>query len=535
MNVIQSDFRGGMNLFDNDVSIGDNEYALAYNVRNRKTSLDPIKKPTLDEDIPAGKKQGIYAFDKYVLAFVNGEAYYKNILTSSDWTKVTSLMLSPTVDYIYTQAVPASTFNFQRKLKSADSILGDSMQASNVFNTTFAAGLVVQDGVNQPWFILPDATASKLLTYDEWGYPRATNKSYVPIMKQMCYANGILFGISPDGKTILRSVSGRPLDFVINVQVDGWKGGDAYTTGYAVGFDETTCLDILSTGEILVGTNKQLRFLELNYTNTIFAEPTFLNRKGMAAGIVNQFSFLKYINNDGTASYYFVDLDGIRYFGANAIPGQNEGRNSTFTSFIANALSSKQVITASIVFQDYSIFSIKTIYNDDNLLAIYDNLRQKWVCLDSLAIGSIKQFAVADQSDNPVLYAITDTDIYTLYTSDLFEEATVYLKSITTGSASYQLRRSNLRTVFQDSNIVGTVSAREYVNGYENKRVEENLRVLKSDNILFNFSMLSSQCWKSQIKLNWDNGARLLLVEHTADNKTQETNIQQQSKLYANS
>jgi hypothetical protein len=112
---------------------------------------------------------------------------------------------SPTVDRVYAQAVPASTFNYQRKLNDATKIEGNTanqvVSTQNIQINGTAAGLVVQDGVNQGWIILPDATARRLQRYSQW---TTTNREYVPIMKQMAYINGILFGVAPDGSTLLQ-------------------------------------------------------------------------------------------------------------------------------------------------------------------------------------------------------------------------------------------------------------------------------------------------------------------------------------------
>src|ERR1044071_7680228 len=107
----------------------------------------------------------------------------------------------------------------------------------------------------------------------------------------MAYLNGILFIVSPDRKRLYRSVSGRPLDFVVNVTQSGDKGGNAETVSYAVSQEDITCLTPLNSGELFVGTIDGCFPLQLNYDSTIFQEPTFINKDGLSAGVINQWSF----------------------------------------------------------------------------------------------------------------------------------------------------------------------------------------------------------------------------------------------------
>lgn len=506
---IQSDFRGGQNLFDQDAVIADNEYGLAFNVRNRKTSLTPIKAALEDTTIPAGKKQGIYAFDRYILAFVNGHAYWKDVVLDTVWTKITGMFLDPNVNYIYCEVVPASKSNYEKRLISNTQIEGTP--SNNPVNTTniaingTPAGLVVQDGVNQGWLIDSTATARRLQTYLEW---TKDSREYVPIMKQMKYLNGILFGVSKeDNKTIYRSVSGRPLDFVVNITSDGNKGGDAETTAYAAGFDEITLLSSLDTGELLVGTNKNLFPIEFNYEKTIFAEPTFLNRRSIPVGVVNQFSFLSYLRDDDFSDYFFIDEDGMRYL--RATKDRNEGRNSAFSLRIANALSEKQTVTAAVLFNDYGLFSVQTIYG--NLIAVYDNKREQWVCFDQIGdVNPIKQFAVANQSSSPTLYAITGSKIYKLYKATTYLEAIVNLKAITFGRVNLKLE--NVTAILVGSASNGELSVTEVVDGIEKKEKTTPLDADLVDNVFVNFQQQSTQGWKISLKVAWQDSSELLMV-----------------------
>ena len=525
-NFIQADFRGGLNLFDQDIAINDNEYAYALNVRNRTTALEPIKLPAEDTTAPPGKKQGAYAFDNYLLLFCAGRCYYKNIVTDTAWTQIESLSLDPDVDYIYTCPVPASTFNYSRRLAAVEQISGTAtdpgINIGNIIVNGTQAGLVVQDGKNQGWLIKPDATAVRLKNYIEWS---VEDREYVPVMKQMCFVNGILFGVAPDGKTILRSVSGRPLDFVINVKPTGDKGGDAYTTSYRVGYDTVRYIGVLSSGELLVATDKVCYPIDLNYERTIFAEPTFRNTKQFSAGIVNQFSIV-----DILGDYGFIDFDGVRSFNAvNQL--NNEGRNSVFSARIQGALNAKQTTTAAVVFDNYSLFALDTVYG--NALGIFDNIRQQWVGFDDYDLDEqFKMFAVANQGTEPFLYGITDTKLYKLFAGTEYATADVKLKALISGDPEVQIKLKNVYAVFIGSTVAGTASVQEVCNGQANNTVTETLSVKEVQNIKFNFTTLGSNCFKSQARIRWDNDAKLLMVGANIAGMTRQTPLQQTIKRF---
>src|SRR5436190_13913005 len=120
---IQKDFSSGMNLFSHDANLSDTEYGLAFNVINRTSALESIKNDLEDDKAPVGKKQGIFAFDKYLVLFNSGLCYYRNV-DDETWIQVEDIFVDATVDYIFTCAFPASTFNFKRILDILNQING---------------------------------------------------------------------------------------------------------------------------------------------------------------------------------------------------------------------------------------------------------------------------------------------------------------------------------------------------------------------------------------------------------------------------
>ena len=530
LEYIQNDFRGGMNLFEEDYALAANEYGLAYNVRCRTSALSTISAPVEDTSAPKGLKQGIYAFDNYIVLFNAGAAYYKNIVTDSAWVQISGFALSTTAETVYTAAVPTSKNNYARKLNSADRADGSSVETNVSIDpsrliTENPAGLVCQDGTSQPFLITADGNARQLYRYDEW---KLTAREYVPVMKQMWYINGILFGAL--GKTIYRSVSGRPLDFVVNIDSQGNKGGDASTTSYNVSYNDITCLSGLNSGELLVGTSKSIHPIEFNYERTIFAEPTFLNRRELAVGVVNQFSFI-----DILGDYCFVDIDGIRSFNAVATL-QNEGRNSVFSARIAKAfLNVKQTSSATIVFDNYSLYAVKTVYGN-NLIAVYDNTRQIWVGFDNLGLGNpIKQFAIAKQSTQPTLWAITADKVYKLYSSPDELEATVNLQALNSGKPSSTIKLEYVYPVFDGGTTEDEVTITETVDNLPKGSWTRPISAAEDGSVdAVTFKVAGKQGWKISPKISWQNEAKLAMVEVKTNEATNTVANKQRANSYAN-
>lgn len=419
----QASFKGGMNLLQDDTRISSSEYREAFNVRNRFDVLTPVNGSSIDTTAPAGLKQGLYSFDDFFILFVAGLAYWKRF-DSAFWTLIPEFLMSTTAPYIYTQAVPASTFNYQRKASSATNINApvNVLPGFNVSGTI--AALLVQDGINQPFVIYLDpitglVTSRVTNNYSQWSNDTTGIREYVPIGTLMLWNDDILWVIDTDSKTLLRSVSGRPLDFMVNVDINGNKAatellGGARTTAYAVGYNKITCIQALNTSSFFVGTVRGCYVVNVDATNTIFGEPTFTNTYLFNAGVISQFSFI-----DILGDFAFIDPEGLRSFNA-VLQEQNEGRNAVFSIKCAKLFKKiNQTIldTASIMFDNYALFCVKTIY--DHVILVYDTLAQTFVGMDTINSSiPIKMFAKID-TDTTQLYAITQKDtVLHLYDSE---------------------------------------------------------------------------------------------------------------------
>lgn len=543
---VQFDFSGGMDSYLEEHLIAPNAYGDSFNIRTRTGSVYGVAEPEEDTDAPAGLKQGLYGYGPYLVLFNKGIAYYKDVTAfSPTWTRIDDFYLSPTASRIHAQAVPASVLNVGRVLIASNQTLGDpSNPAIYINNLTIngtAAGLVCQDGINQPFLISSAGIATRLQSYAEW---LQSNRQYVPIGTCMAYMNGILF--VANGSKIYRSVSGRPLDFVVNVTITGEKGGDATTTEYSVGGNSITCLYPLRTGELLVGTADGMFPIDFDYTSTIFAEPTFKNNKGFAAGITNAHSIA-----DLLTDYAFIDSDGIRSIEA-ILTQKEEGRNCNFSRTINNILGNRRQLTdttCTFVYDNYVFFAVNSTYG--YVVLVYDLLSKKWTSIDSYGIGAIKQFAVVKQESNPKLYCITDSDVYELFSASSYLQSTLRTRALISGSASIELKTTNVRTVFTGADSVTEVVATLYNDGRKGRSITKELRdstgpvyypatypvtylaASPLENVNFNFGLQSKIAWKTAVELSWTNAAKLAAIQFDVEGQTNETSVNRASKQYA--
>ena len=305
------------------------------------------------------------------------------------------------------------------------------------------SGLLVQDNINQPVFIFLDAnnlpTARVTQDYSQWSISYTDehnttvvtdNREYVPIGNCMAWNNGILFIVDPSGYFIYRSVSGRPLDFVVNVSnllattgpdFTQSGGGDATTTSYSVGVGGISCIRPLSSGGIFVSASGANFSVVENTTPgapTIFGEYTFIRTFLFSAFCLSDRAIM-----DSLGDTKFIDLTGIRSF--NAVQQyQNEGRNSVFSNTIQAAFGTlpETIVqdgtqVSCVLYDNYELYSVQTIFGP--AIAKYDTVNQCWTSFDIQQISGkrIKQF-VPLQINVLALYCITeDEQVYQLYAS----------------------------------------------------------------------------------------------------------------------
>lgn len=464
----QQSFVGGMNLLGDDTQLSTNQYRAGFDLTNRYSSLDPILASVIDTSVPVGVIQELVTFGNYLVIFVNGFAYYR-LFSDTTWTQIANFSMSTNAPRYWTVAIPVATTNYVRYAASGTviSTVANSLGLAQILSIAGASngnlpGLLVQDNINQPQFIfingqgLPEARVTQ--NFEQWmiSYVDATDtvvatignqsgdmREYVPIGNCMAWVQGILYLVSPDFTTILRSVNGRPLDFTINVtnilatnasastilNSNGVKitippftqipGGDAYTTAYTVGVGAISCIRALSTGGLFVSASNANFSVTLNTTPgapTLFGEYTFIRTPLFEATCLSDRAIF-----DSKGDTKFIDLTGVRSF--NAIEqAQNEGRNTPFTAQIQAAFGSDtnpivqtNTIVAAILYNDYELYALNTIFGFG--IAKYDTINSCWTSFD-LQQGNgkgIKILAKIELGTRRLLAVTTDNTLYTLY------------------------------------------------------------------------------------------------------------------------
>lgn len=454
----QLSFTGGMNLLGDDTRLQPNQYRIGFNLTNREDQLDPVPVAVEDKTFPIGTVQECVTFGKYLIAFVSGLAYFK-LYTDNGWQNIAGFSLSPTAPRYWSIAIPVSTTNYVRYAATISVTNATGSNSAGVIQTSQVAGansgnlpgLLVQDNINQPQFIFLGQngfpTVRTTQSFSQWSitYTDGTNtevatdssgnsldlREYVPIGNTMALDNGVLYIASVDGNYIYRSVSGRSLDFVVNVTnvlvtvapYTQLGGGDATTTSYSVGVGGISCLRQISSGGIFVGAgNANFAVTQNKSPNapTLFGEYTFIRTFLFNANCITDRAIF-----DTLGDTRFVDLTGVRSF--NAIEQtQNEGRNTPFTKTIQSAFTVKSGQTrsniiqsanavAGILFDNYELYGMLTSFG--YALAKFDTINQCWSSFDlQVPVNTGVKILTKIELDVQALFAVTtDNRFYQLY------------------------------------------------------------------------------------------------------------------------
>lgn len=423
--------------------IGQNQYPLLINGRNRYGIIEPIRLPKkITEGLPAtGLYQGLYASDKWMLLFIAGKAYVKDFTTNLPFWQVAGFQMSTTAPVIYACPVSAATVLFKRQLTTGSN--KDVTLTSGISGSPTC--IICQDGENQPWIIQSDGSARITQTYDEWQLEGPTlpnnHQEYVPIGKQMIYTGGILYLAAKDESErytqIFRSVSGRPLDFMVNIDSAGNKQpteelGGAAQVSNRVSSEEITGMiaSDVSVGGFIVYTLKSSTMVIPDFVNTIFNEPKFTNIPVLMTGAKNQFSI---VNIDGATAFIGQD-SGIDGF--NAVQQYRlEGNAKTFSSPVSGLFklpgeqrSILQSTCCSHATNSYVFFSMDTIYGP--AVVVYDTFLDCFVCIDRYwndTTTKIKQFAELKLNGQEFVYFITNTnELFEIFEGTAYATCTLY-------------------------------------------------------------------------------------------------------------
>ena len=477
-----ADFSGGANMSIDPLKLNDNQYFMLINGRSRFGVLTPISGP-LDSFGLVGKYQGTYGIGSYIVVIVSGKIYARNFSQAgSSFFQVTQLTLDSTVDVIYAQAVPSSAQNNQRVPASSSSSAGITL-ASRVDGTPRC--LVLQDGINRPLLVFPDGSVRTANDFADWenvlvgsGYDR---REYVPVGKQMLFKDGILYIVSPDGTEIYRSVSGRPLDFVVAIDNNGNKLSDgllveASRYSIKVDFEVITCIDDLkaSDGSFYISTAKASFAVTPDLTNLVYAEPTYTNRTLFPIGCNNQFSLARLsgrqVDGNFPGDRALITVDGIHSFAA-VVSSENEGKDEPFHTAVLKLFENiNQDTTASANFESYALFAINSIYGRGILL--YDQVRGVFSGFD-LIDDAIKMFALIEVDKRKRLFFITDTGLFEAYAGST-ERMQLYTKEWASGDAEVGISPVSTIVVYQKSQNVGKVYATNILDSAKQTRRERS-------------------------------------------------------------
>ncbi len=544
----QSSFREGFNRGNDTTKTPEGAYPLLINGRVRDDVIDPVMKPLLlDAGLPLtyNKCQGLYASDTFSIVFIDGSAYYRTFaLEDSQFVKINGFAMSATVDTIYAELVPTSSMNFSRKAPATGNF-NDPVFLYATANSSPAC-VVCQDGINQPLLILYNGTVLTAQTFDQWS---TDVREYVPIGKQMVYVDGVLYIAKPDGSGFYRSVSGRPLDFVIAVDVNGNKlsaaAGDANATSHSVTFETITALSRINSNEggFIVCTLKNTWMVVPDRTTLIYGEPgRFRNQYLFNTGALNQFALCEL-----SGDVALIDINAIRSFNA-VLNVRNEGKNSVFSRDIDNLFSHIEQPTTCCAFQfdNYAMFSVLTVYGAAVML--YDTTTQKFVGLDIYeGVEAITQFAeIKVGSTRKLLFRTTDHKIYEAFASTEFENTQLYLGDFTSGNPKCNQKPEQIQCVFLSPKQAGIVYASVYVDGKKQCTLKEVIKETVSDAEDIPFSndtvdsvkTLSYNCsqansgWKLGVLLSWDFDVKLAHIRIEATKEISANSYESQAVDY---
>jgi hypothetical protein len=444
MKINQLSFIGGMTGQYDPTKTDTTQYRVGINCRVRKNALEgaylPIRIPT-----PNVVHQSLFALDDKLMLVAGGSVYQVRP-DIGDVQLIAQDVMSTTASIIYHENVPAPT-NFIMKDSAGDKVYNSAVSA-------LPECAILQDGVTQPYLVASNLANRVSRTFGQWSFG---SPEYVPIGLQMCFSGNKLYIASPDGRKIYQSVSGRPLDFVINVDgVTGEKLGDADTTNTAVAAAPTVALTAGQGGGFLAFTyyGAYAGYIDAA-VSSYFGEPYIQPAQLFPVGAVSQYGFA-YSNGQSV----FVAPSGIQSF--NQIAQQlRESNNTPFGAPIVDYITRPITGAACCVTNDYIFFGLRTVFGDGIL--VYDTRLSAYVSID--LVGQVKELAVLRTSGLDRVFFITAAN--ELYEMPLYsgEKATfsVLFGHYCTQLGGTQLRPEVVQIALTDVTRSGVLSCKTYI------------------------------------------------------------------------
>lgn len=449
MRITISNFSGGIRPTIDAIKNPDGNYPLLSNGRTLGNVVSTIPKARRDELPTAGKLQASYALDHFLVVIISGQGWFKDTTRMDQgYTKIEFMQLDPQVDEIHMQPVPSSTLNFKRKL------VGTAVNDLE-FNTepiaTSLRGALVMDGINQDWIIYPTtAGLSARVTqgFSQWHLTQYTGddklfydtQEYVPIGKYPIWNGQRVYKMAKDASgaytRILGSVSGRPLDWVVEIKSNGDKPSAPDRTAHAVAYEPVAAL--------YTAPSQDTSFVACTSTRTfgVFGDPNILLFGEKFLRTVPLFQA-------GAVSHHgAVDVNGeLTVIGHSMILGLNATtqeaaqalspritRNRAFSAPVAFALTFTPYAAATR-FGDYAFYAMNTILGF--AVIVYDMNQQVFVSIDQWeGVGAIKQFTTTFFEGSERLWCRTvDNELFECFAGVGTETARLYLGDVSSNDA----------------------------------------------------------------------------------------------------
>lgn len=406
-------------------------YRIGLNVRVRKNGIEPALRH-VKLDTPAGLHQAIFANDNTMGLIVAGNIYKVKLPENITIPQGGSGVIDATIDRVYHAAVPAPS----------------NWLVNSVYQPTISTAeecLVIQDGTNQPTLIFSDFSNRPAHMYEDWTYE---DPEYVPIGSFMVFSGKKLF--IANGKKIYQSVSGRPLDFVLNINNAGEKGGDADTTHIGISASTLTALAPSQTGGLLPFTRYKAYSLEPEYQlPLIFGEPQYVPADVFPVGAVNDLAFA-FANGESL----FISPAGIQAFNQ-VLQVQKASNNTPYGAKIIDYLIRPITSTATAMVDDYTFIAVNTIFGPAVL--VHDNVLNAFIGFD-LTLGIVKEFCTIEDNGLTRLFYITASGLYEMPLREGSKATgTVYFGEFSTGEADKLLKVADVHLGFNNIKSAGQI------------------------------------------------------------------------------
>lgn len=434
MEYTQIDFSGGISHFVDSTKTPRNMIRLALNARIKENGIEGAFAPILIPS-PSALHQSIFAVDDQIVLAAGGTFYRLDTASNAFASLPTVAPLSSTAEFIYHEAVPAPSNFFVNEV-----------YRTNI--ATFPQAIVLQDGgETDPVLLFYNLSNRRAKTYTEW---TPEIPEYIPRGAMMASSGNKLFIVDPTRRKIYQSVSGRQLDFVLNLNVAGGKGGDANTTNLAVSAATAVAVQPAQAGGILAFSKaKAYELVPVPEAPAPFNEIYLHPRDVFPVGAVNHLSF-----TFSNGQSLFVSPFGIQSFDQ-VLQTFQSSNNTPFAAPIIDYVIRPITRTATAAVGDFTLIALDTKFGGGIL--VYNNIFQAYESIDLTA--PIKEFVTTLIDGLPRVYYITyANEVYELplYTGAR-RTCTVYLGEFNTSATIRPLIPRALHLTYNNVNTAGGV------------------------------------------------------------------------------